>query len=201
MGYDREEIVQRIRTSWFPSHVANRIPQAAEAGMDVIRWRRPGTGIYLISYVIRGNYLIVTGDVGDAIYRFSEDLTLDFLAGCDIDYFAGKCTASEHGRGYQGWDADLARQRIEEWVADGFDDDEIERRRASIEADGGALIECQWRDSWIQWLDHHGDSVFGSDWIEFGEIGRTTDIRCIGHLIGLQMACAQLREQEKIEHV
>jgi hypothetical protein len=198
---NRGDVEKMIRERWFPGHIAKRIPQAESAGIEVIRWRKPGTSVYFISYMIRGPYLIVTGDVGDAIYRFSENLSLDLLVACEVDYFASKCTASENGRCYPSWDPDAATAYLEEWIKGGIDDEDIEKRRRSLCSENSAFTACQWKEDWKDWLEVFGSGAFGPDWIEFGEIGRAVDIRCMGHLIGLKMACAQLREQEKVEHV
>jgi hypothetical protein len=42
----------------------------------------------------------VIGDVGDAIYNFGQEITLEKLKRFDWHYFASKCVASEMGRDY-----------------------------------------------------------------------------------------------------
>lgn len=93
-----------------------------QLGIQKLNWRKPGTGIYGISYLIHGPYLIVTGDCGEAVYQWSQNITFDFVAGCDIGYFHSKCEASDKGRHNVHWDAQLATERFLDALKDRIKD-------------------------------------------------------------------------------
>lgn len=87
---------------WFSSHVASIPADRIFSNIEpyVINWRSPDTGNYAMQFIIHRNYLVVLGDVGEAVYGWGQPLTLEFLKNCDWHYFAGKCVASETGRNY-----------------------------------------------------------------------------------------------------
>jgi hypothetical protein len=95
---------------WFAEHRAS----FTEYGPDVqtewflktLYWAKPGTGMYSIRYVIMGPVLMVWGDLESAVYRWSSSISWEFLAGCDLQYFVGKCEASPKGRDYEEYDRD-----------------------------------------------------------------------------------------------
>lgn len=199
-----ETYEKRAREVWFKNHVAKTIPQGEAAGFETIRWKAPDTSNYLISYTLHGLYLFVTGDVGDAVYRFSSPTTFEAIASMNIDYFASKCTASENGRFYESWDGDTVAKRLNEWVADAYEKEEEDERQQKLEGRGewwnlpDAFGCAHVAEDWHQYLSHHGYDVFGNDWIEFGEIGKVVDVRCIGHLVGIKMAVEQLTAAQNI---
>ena len=100
---ERESIEKShaLAAEWFAHHIATVTKfNAAEGDGLQIRWRRPDTGNYAMTYTIFGCYVVVTGDVGDAIYAFGQPITLEKLAQFDWHYFINKCCASETGRNY-----------------------------------------------------------------------------------------------------
>ena len=76
-----EKRASAIREQWFPEHAPIFETQG---NMQVLIWAKPGTGIYKITYIIKANRLMVFGDVGDAIYEWSNLLTWEWLAGLDL---------------------------------------------------------------------------------------------------------------------
>ena len=101
---EKEQIEKshKLASEWFLIHVAKFIGanRLSELEPVVIEWRRPETSNYAMRYIITGNYVIVTGDVGEAIYGFGQNLTLEMLTKFDWHYFINKCCASETGRNY-----------------------------------------------------------------------------------------------------
>ena len=88
---------------WFKDHQATVIGGDAFAwsnGLTQIAWKRPNTSNYGVQYTVFGGYVVVTGDLGDAIYAVSSVLTFDRLLQLDWHYFWNKCVASEKGREY-----------------------------------------------------------------------------------------------------
>ena len=101
-----QEHIEKAHTlaqEWFQYHHADYYlytESKTNSTITVINWRRPGTGNYAMQFMMTNNCVIVVGDVGDAIYGFGCNLTLEWLAKIDWHYFTNKCVASETGRDY-----------------------------------------------------------------------------------------------------
>lgn len=118
----REEQKARAR-EWFAEHqVQEHTTVRTEGGVEFeyLRWGKPGTGMYRLNFLRMGDTLMVTGDLYDAVYGWggAPPKTLAWIAGCDVDYFASKCMASPHGRGFRNWDGEKAARQAEFWLAD-----------------------------------------------------------------------------------
>lgn len=87
----------QLAAEWFKDHKA---ALSSMGDILIIDWRRPTTSIYAVRYLIHGRYIIVTGDLGEAIYAFGSILEIEMLPKFDWHYFIGKCVASETGRQY-----------------------------------------------------------------------------------------------------
>ncbi|MCE1187462.1 MAG: hypothetical protein LWW92_17875 [Rhodocyclales bacterium] len=105
--------LDRLITDWrheFASHKAALSPLGE--GCQLLRWARPGTVINHVVYILMdaGKVLHVHGDLGEAAFVwYGRGLSLEFLAGCNFDYFMGKCQASEMGLRPHGWDRGKGR--------------------------------------------------------------------------------------------
>ena len=102
-GQEHIEKAHTLAAEWFREHKARLYMLHADStqeGFTVIEWRRQDHSNYAMQFTIMRNYVVVTGDVGDAIYCFGCELTLEKLASFDWAYFVGKCVASETGRDY-----------------------------------------------------------------------------------------------------
>ncbi len=225
-----EQKEKMIREEWFKEHVAkekiftNMFNISLDSGLPeeeirVIDWHKTNTSIYGIRYIIDRNYLLVTGDVGEAIYQWSQVIDLPFLASCDMSYFVSKCQSSEYGRGGQSWDRDLAENRLnemmweetKEWVlvkSQEISPEELWKNQAQknqlineylihmnidIHPNSDFRHCTDTKEDWHGFLKEHGYDFFGSDYGEFGGIGMTQDIRHVGHWLGLKMAYEQLK--------
>lgn len=177
----------QIRSDWFPDHVIE-----LKDGWYV--WHKPGTSIYYVRYRVDGRCLIVTGDIGEAVYEWNSPISLEWVAGCHLDYFASKCMASEYGRGYKSWDRTKANQFLDQWWEEEIEDKETNEIDSEVEDLYRQLKEHYTRDDWVYFLGEYGEQMFGPDWFEYGDIGDTPDIRCEGHLVGLRMIAERLRD-------
>jgi hypothetical protein len=132
---------------WFKNHKAFLEEVAFPGGSQIVKllWRQPGTSINFIKYILHGSTLFVCGDLGEAVYDWPQAVDLGFLAGCDLDYFGGKCQASSQEPRGKTWSADKVRCWIEEqlggWAIDnpildfsGTHEKEITREPLSLEA-------------------------------------------------------------------
>lgn len=75
---------------------------------NTIVYRNPDSGFDAMRFDIIGNYLVVTGDIDEAMYCFGKPvngLTFEWLASLDAGYFWKKCVASQGGRCPRRWDA------------------------------------------------------------------------------------------------
>lgn len=154
-------------------------------------FRESGTGCGFMRYNIIGERnLVVTGDLGDAVYEWSSRITFAWLGGLDSDYFIGKCVASEYGRRYEDWSREAAAERFASRV-ESLDDASVVKVKAIMdECDGNAMMESagEWnafayRDLQDVWADLEG----------LWNIGMVTSIRALCHAEGLRLA---MRMQE-----
>ena len=111
----REEMIKDS----FKDHAA-KITQFAkldvnDAGCDieVLTWKKPESYNYMVRYLVSGNTLCVYGDLGEAIYQWSENVTLEWISNLYLSYFKGKCQASEVGRDFREWSQRKALKELE----------------------------------------------------------------------------------------
>ena len=191
----------------FRDHVATRQARFDEEGQkvaDLVCWRRPDTAsdpwFMAIDYRIEGRRLVVGGDTGYAVYVWSSPITLSFLAGCGLDYFASKCLASEHGAGFKAWDPDAFvadALAYAEWLEEDHEGDDSapadRARQRAARARAAAADRPGWQSEWVATLYDSGHEWFGDDLAEGPSTwGEVIHLRCQGHLVGLQMAAELL---------
>ncbi len=198
-----EQEADRIRKH-FAKHVATLSPRRREC--QILRWQAPTTCIYLVEYVCVNGILFVSGDVGCAAYVaygcLDRGWDLREWSACELDYFASKCRASEYGLPCKEWSRDTALAYLETWKADRLRDAEDGEGEAVESEDQDwfpaweeALGRVDSQRDWEAFLGLRGEDLFGSDWWEYGNIGMRVGLRIRYHLIGLQMALAQLHER------
>lgn len=189
----RPEATEEVR-GWFKDHqstFAEHVVRDPERwNVETLEWAKPGTGVYAIRYVIMGPVLFVWGDLESAVYRWSSPITWEFLAGCDLQYFEGKCEASPKGRDYMDYDSDLALNDlnavIKDRAAEGYDHPDLRLVDAAREAIRGGA------DEWRDWLSVNGYNLFGDCWYEWvPDFGKRIAFTCTAHLVGIKMAVAQ----------
>lgn len=132
---------KRIREEWFKNHIAD-IESFDNGNLIKIKWREPGTWNMAVVYYIdcKMGYLCVCGDLGEGIYQWCPPININFLGGCELDYFNGKCQASSCGERGKTWNQEIAteyvKQYIEEFIHSGnsdsfyqdlFDDGHVEK--------------------------------------------------------------------------
>jgi hypothetical protein len=186
-----EHQIKSCREQWFKNHKAHRHDYLAITNiglpMEVINWLQPNTSNYATRYIISGRSLIVTGDIGDAVFEWGEEITFKFLNGCDLHYFAGKCRASPHGREFKQWDSDVAKAGVDEllnmWDApsrahEGFESAPLFSRG---EFEHWLVSDCP------EWAD---DPEMKSSLLNAGDV---ISCHCIGMWVGLKMAFEQIK--------
>ena len=200
------EYVERVSKEWreqhFKEHVASQIKDILHP-VVIINWQKDGTWIYGCRFIIHRRWLCVVGDIGEATYEWSQDLTLEFLAGLDFGYFAGKCRASEHGSKYESWDAHMAEtcanDRIKELLVacEGEESEQSEgdKKEQEVLTAISDYDQDTFKAAAQEYYDEHGDAE-GAGGI--ATMGMVPDGRCIGHFVGLQMAIAQLKAKSMV---
>ncbi|MHB9074626.1 MAG: hypothetical protein ACYC6G_14005 [Desulfobaccales bacterium] len=174
---------------WFPNHTREiewKAPAPVGQGeIEFLRWGQPGTCVNRINYLRCSNQLFVCGDLGEAIYGgWDKGYPLEWIAGLDLSYFAGKCQASETGREYFEWSEEEARKRLTDY----FNNWDNPAAQAAKARDMGAFSSLYSEGEWHEFMSHYGPDLLGDDYWEMGNVGRKVNIRCQGHLIGLKMA-------------
>lgn len=193
---------QECRESWFKDHRATAVsPLTAEqfeavwAEALVIRFVNPKSWNYGCHFIIHRRWLTVVGDIGEATYEWSGDLTLNFLAGLDFGYFHSKCVASEVGKRFNDWDDKIAKAYVKDRIADIKATDLEDRCRddateLEILEDLGDDGKEEYDKAGHDYYDATGDGEGASGIAQYGEVPSG---RCIGHFEALKLAIAQLR--------
>lgn len=185
---------EREFATWFKDHQATFATLGEEDAtnyqVETLAWKQPDSGHMMIRYVIQGSVLMVWGDLEAAVYRWSSRITWDFLAGCDIQYFAGKCEASPKGRTYEDYDAHQALIEFEDSIRQ-RDEEGYRPLDAELVEDARKAIRYG-KDDWYEWMRANGADLFGPDWYEvLPGLGMDIALTCAAHLAGIKAAVAQ----------
>lgn len=188
-----ENAIQEIR-DWFKDHVAEI---KGEDGLQVLYWQKPNTSIYFVKYVLSGNNVFISGDLGEAVYTLTFPATLKELKDCDLHYFTSKLSAFCEER----WDFDqkLAKKELDEYwreweMADRYPDaDEI--------YDGilDAINESATLEMYNAWLIpvYQNTSIDTDDLEYISNFGKRLPYRLIAYWVGLKMAIEKLENKNK----
>lgn len=153
--------------------------------IEELIWRKPGSSVYAIFYLYKAGTLYVSGDVGSAVYRWHSSIgTLRNIAGCQVDYFASKCEASEYGRDFREWNSHRALEEIETLIKSGNCPDLSENWAFNGE------YSLDTRQSFLDWASARCKEP--EEWAN--DIGMEIAGSCKLHLAGLKAAFAQLKD-------
>jgi hypothetical protein len=186
----RENVEKEIREYWFKDHKA----ELKDFGkIQILDWKKPGTGIYRVRYVFDGYMLYISGDIGDAVFCLTWEATVHSFANTHIDYFIGKLSAYSDNR----WDFDnkKAIKRLREWLKD-MKECGIKYNHDTMKELFESTRECSSCSEWRNIVTLNLDFISELD-PEFYEwifnIGNEYPARLQGYLIGLKMASEQLK--------
>lgn len=162
-------------------------------GCEFLEFMVRGTGIGAMRFHIVGSHLYVSGDYGDAVYKWPPPVSLQQIAGFGLSYFAGKCTASEVGSVFRCWYPDEASDWVTEWQNDCG-----EHRSAFRDAFDDAVVNHDDPFAsaleWSIFLGDHGQELFGDGWEEYADVGYGWHLRCQLHHEGIIAAVGKLDE-------
>jgi hypothetical protein len=194
----------------FRDHIA--FYEAHSEDLETLTWQRPGTSVYAVRYVRHYGVLMVWGDLYEATYMWNYEpkFCMEWIGGCSLDYFLGKCRASPHGREPYVWDSETARKNLREYFAEfkdpkKFDPDEYaEEIRQRAEEEQQFDDSCGWNYlddgefGYNHWSYDNGYEIFGDDWYENRTLfapGKELDFSIKLHYEGLMAALKQLKEK------
>lgn len=86
--------------------------------IETLVWREPGSIMGMVVYrMVTPKTLVVTGDFGDFVFRWSSPVALKAIADMNTDYVLEKCVASPvvydgNFRGPWGWDEGVAYRAL-----------------------------------------------------------------------------------------
>lgn len=198
MKHDFETLREEFRDC-FEKHVVTYYNKGER--LEHLVWRIPGSSTGYMEFIVGGGTLIVKGDYGDSVFQWYPEKGLDlrWLANTGLDYFAGKCQASESGRDFKSFDTGYLHKDLTDLLDEhskNFDDygheSPNELREKFEEARGFDYLGNEFE--WNHWLYENGYDVFGDDWYEFVPMGKYLDMRCKLHWVGLKLAVEALEE-------
>jgi len=143
---------------------------------------------WLIRYTIVGGInLVVTGDLGSAVYRWGEPISFPWLGGLHLWYMMSKCEASEWGREAREWNGEQAArglawhlsetspERKKKWL-------EIRRDISRDELNNAMFSQYEWAAFADRELREVWDDLDG-----IWDIGWVVPVRAVAHWRGLQL--------------
>ena len=153
-------------------------------------FKQPNSGFDSLKFTLIDNSLVVTGDLGDAIYQFGNNppLSWNFLSGLSLSYFAAKCRASSVGTPFRRWSskkaAALFEKRFDEyWAETDRDTDWWYKNSDKLDDVKEACFSFEELQIYLQCSD------FWS--VEDRDCGWELHINCQQQFEGLQLALAQ----------
>jgi len=155
--------------------------------LNQLTFKEPETTNWYIKYsIINDRYLVVIGDLGDAIYHWNDKITFGWISGLNLDYFAGKCQASEEGRGFKVWSSEKAKETLK-WHIDQCVKDDPDKEKPDEELISRAKSATESQEEWCNFLASEDWELFGDDLWEYTGIGMVVAQRCAIHLMGLKV--------------
>jgi len=85
----KELYLKQIRETWFPTHKAT-IKSNFYNATEIDFIKADNSYQYAVRIILDRNYIIITGDIGEAIYCLTEKAEIEKIAKYDMYYFIGK---------------------------------------------------------------------------------------------------------------
>jgi len=187
-----KDIRKEIRERWFENHIATLTLQG---NLQVLDWRNPKCFSYHCRYVFDREFVYISGDLGEAVFRLTWNASIHSFDGIYSGYFHQKISAFNVNEEKWAFDADKAVARLREWLKNlkehGRKYDHDEMRQFFEEA-----RECRSKSEWAYTINNHHDflSELDQDLCEWMySAGEEIPNRVLAYLIGLQMASEQIK--------
>jgi hypothetical protein len=185
-----QNVELEIRERWFPNHEAI---YTEHGDLKVLDWKQKGTIAYYIRYVFDGCRMYVSGDLGEAVFCFTEKADVHIQSQYSLGYFESKLEAYSEDR--RDFNSEKAVKRLREWLN--------ELKESGVEYDHDEMRElfeetrdCSSKEHWCHIVNSH-DFISDLDpdyWEWMYDIGDEIPLRIQAYLIGLKMASEQLRK-------
>jgi hypothetical protein len=193
-----EKEINEIRNNWFPDHQATLV---GSEGMQVLHWKQPGTSFYYAKYIMSGSDLIVTGDIGEAVFSLTCKATLENITDFHLSYLMGKLVA--HSGSRWSYNEQKALDELTEWYEDWRDEEEDVRliqfhdelRTAAME---WSMSEHFRQDVYNIWQNTDCHYIDGEEADMIADFGQEMPMRFIAYFEGLKMAYDQLKNRGEI---
>ena len=92
------ETIRYYREECFCEHVAKlKTVDVGSEAITVLDWRNPNSGHYAMRFLFERNFIIVTGDLGEAVFELTELAEPSRVAKYDIAYLHSKLRCSSEG--------------------------------------------------------------------------------------------------------
>ena len=172
-----------------------QLPNELVGNVSILRFKKPDTICHMIDYIIIGNTLFIKGDYGCAAYRWSQQISFEWVAGCNFSYFYEKQEASFNGVRNHDWNSDLACEHINEHFKEDADQEEPYRalKPENLET---CLEHTESKFEWHHFLSDKGYKIFGDSWYEFApQFGAKPQLNAQIHLYALRIAVKKLEAQ------
>ena len=102
---------KEIRENWFSEHIAE---YKAYDDIKILRWAKPNSWMYGCNYVFQGCNLYISGDIGEAVFCFTEKADVKRIAQYGLSYFKSKLRAFCEPE--EDFNSDKAIKRLREWL-------------------------------------------------------------------------------------
>lgn len=181
--------------------------------MHHLRFHEPGNCFYAQHFHIHGNFMTTYGDMFEAIYSWSSDISWRSVAGCGLSYFTEKCRASnstDSGSIGHEWKPEVAVRHIKDYLREHFvDEDETLTDEQLDDAGLDKLLEphglslseisgeAETGYDFAQLLSSN-EEVFGADSWEMYSYGSCPSIPVRFHLLFLKYAMQMVRGEKYI---
>ncbi|MDD5589420.1 MAG: hypothetical protein PHP92_05170 [Candidatus Nanoarchaeia archaeon] len=171
------QYIKIIRNEWFKWHKTN-INKVNE-DITIIEFDN-GTSYYYVKIIMDNNLVIITGDIGEAIYKLTEKSSIESIAKYDIAYFSSKLTTMSRGK--DDWCDRIAYSDLKYWAIQKYRDCDCDEQKENINKaykvlknilpNVASLKEWQFKlneDKVYEVIDKI-ESYYDSEIWEFGEI-------------------------------
>jgi hypothetical protein len=190
---DEEQCIRK----WFNDHQAYHSRYLCEkeswpSPIEHLIWSAQESDPYDVKYWDTHGILTVKGGLGVAVYEWDTlHWKMSRWANLDLEEFASKCIASEHGPGYRVWDTrkaekdyrDLRERALK--IAEAY-----AREHGPVDLQTRREADCELKSG----ITKFGDIVRP---LKIPGFGMKIHINCHAHLVGLQMAFEQLKNLTK----
>lgn len=182
-----------IRQHWFENHVATYTKLSEK--VSILEWKEPGTRCYYVRYVLDGNMLYISGDLGTAVFDLTWNATPKSFKDMSIGlhYFYEKLSA--YGSDKKDFDSEQAIKDLEEVFVD-CEEDEYTQLFEDLKE---LANECCRVDEWAYEVrERFGSELedFDQDYWEWiYDVGAVIPSRIRAYLVGLKMAAEQLEDK------